>query len=156
MKKLEKNNWLNNIKQSVLESTKVEKENLHTDIVQREQLKVLKELNSTVKDLTNVLKEFENHQFMTIHRSKWKIALYNLSLGMLFAIGTVLWLLLLSWSTYHFFKDSTEIKWFIDSQLKMRQFNVQDIKEKVKLEIKQDPDIGNIFSGTGSWTGAQK
>lgn len=143
-------NSLNKKKESVIGSSIVEKEELHADMVQREQLKTLKELNWTVQNLTSILKEFENHQFMTIHRSKWKIALYNLSLGMLFAIGTVMWLLFLSWSTYHFFKDSSEIKWFIDSQLKMRQFSVQDIKEKVKAEIKQDPEIGNIFSN--SWT----
>lgn len=156
MKIMEKNKWIDNIKQSVLEGSKAEKDNLHAEMVQREQLKTLIELNSTVKDLTNVLKEFENHQFMSIHKSKRKIALYNLTMWMLFAIWTVFWLLLLSWSTYHFFKDSTEIKWFIDGQLKMRQFNVQDIKEKVKAEIKQDPDIGNIFTSTGSWTGSVK
>lgn len=154
MKKIEKNIWTKN-KQEVLSSSKTEKDSLHAEMVQREQLKTLIELNTTVKNLTDVLKEFENHQFMTIHRSKLKIALYNLSLGMLFAIGTVLWLLLLSWSTYHFFKDSAEIKWFIDSQLKMRQFNVQDIKEKVKSEIKQDPDISNMFSNANSWTNSK-
>gem|GEM_PF-3026747 len=89
MKKIKKDVQSNNLKQSVIESSKTEKDNLHAEMVQREQLKMLKELNLTIKDLTHVLKTFENHQFMTIHRSKWKIALYNLSLGMLFAIGTV-------------------------------------------------------------------
>lgn len=150
MKEKRDSKLLNNEKKKTLEISFVEKELLHNSLVQREQLKTLKELNNTIKDLTGILKDFESHQFLEIHKSKRKIALYNLSLGMLFAIWTVLWLLILSWSTYHFFKDSTEIKWLIDSQLKLRQFNVQDIKEKVKTEIKNDSEIRQLI--TNSWT----
>lgn len=145
-----KKTFIKKDKEEVIKKAFEEKENLHADMVQREQLKTLKELNSTVQNLTEVLKEFENHEFISIHKSKWKIALYNLSLWMLFAIGTVFWLLFLSWSTYHFFKDSSTIKWFIDSQLKMRQFDMQEIKEKVKIEIKKDSDIQDIFSSSGT------
>lgn len=134
----------------IIETSFVEKELLNNSLVQKEQLKTLKELNTTIQDLTGILKDFENHQFLEIHRSKRKIALYNLSLWMLFAIWTVLGLLILSWSTYHFFKDSSEIKGFIDSQLKIRQFNIQDIKEKVKTEIKNDSEIKQIISN--SWS----
>ncbi|MDD2566176.1 MAG: hypothetical protein PHZ26_02620 [Candidatus Gracilibacteria bacterium] len=137
-------------KQEIIYSAIVEKELLHNGLVQREQLKTLKELNNTIKDLTEILKVFETHQFLEIHKHKWKIVLYNLSLGMLFAIGTVLGLLLLSWSTYHFFKDSTALKDVIDSQLKIRQFSVQDIKEKVKSELKKDPEINSTILGPNS------
>jgi len=137
-------------KKKIIETSFVEKELLNNSLVQKEQLKTLKELNTTIQDLTNILKDFENNQFLEIHRSKRKIALYNLSLWMLFAIWTVLGLLILSWSTYHFFKDSSEIKGFIDSQLKIRQFNIQDIKEKVKTEIKNDSEIKQIISN--SWS----
>lgn len=150
MNKKNVNSSLSQKKENVLETSIIGKDILHADMVQREQLKTLKELNIAVKDLTYILKEFEGHQFMTIHRSKWKIALYNLSLWILFAIWTVLWLLMLSWSTYHFFKDSSEIKGFIDSQLKIRQFNIQDIKEKVKSEIKKDSET--IKTVVNSWT----
>lgn len=138
-------------KQEIIYSAVVEKELLHNWLVQREQLKTLKELNIAIKDLTEILKMFETHQFLEIHKHKWKIVLYNLSLWMLFAIWTVLWLLLLSWSTYHFFKDSTALKNAIDNQLKIRQFNVQDIKDKIKSELKKDPEIKIITPDTKTW-----
>ena len=125
-------------KNEIIYSAIVEKELLHNWLVQREQLKTLKELNTTMKELTGVLKDFEQHQFLEIHRSKWKLALYNISLWILFAIWTVLGLLLLSWFTYHFLKDSQAIKNVVDSQLKLRQFNIDDIKDKVKEEIKME------------------
>ncbi|EKE28426.1 MAG: hypothetical protein ACD_3C00060G0006 [uncultured bacterium (gcode 4)] len=128
-------------KQEIIYSAVVEKELLHNWLVQREQLRTLKELNDTMKEMTLVLKQFENHQFLEIHRSKWKIMLYNLSLWMLFAIWTVLWLMLLSWSTYHFFKDSPAIKSAIENQLKMRQFDIQNIKDKVKTEISKENPV---------------
>ena len=124
-------------KQEIVYSAIVEKELLHNWLVQREQLKTLKELNSTVKELTFVLKEFETHQFLEIHKSKWKILLYNLSLWILFAIWTVLWFMILSWTTYHFFKDSEALKNLVDSQLKIRQFDVEEIKDKAKEKGKE-------------------
>lgn len=119
-------------KKEIIYSAIVEKELLHNWLVQREQLKTLKELEKTMKDLTEVLTEFRDHQFLEIHKSKRKIILYNLSLGMLFAIWTVLGLMFLSWSTYHIFKDSTEIRNIINNQLKVRQFDLQEIKDKAK------------------------
>jgi hypothetical protein len=47
----------------------------------------------------------------------------------------------LSWSTYHFFKDSPAIKSAIENQLKMRQFDIQNIKDKVKSEIKTENPV---------------
>lgn len=125
-------------KQEIIYSAIVEKELLHNWIVQRELLKTTKELNATLNWLTIFLKEFEKHEFLKIHKSKWKIALYNLILWVLFAIWTVFWLMFLSWSTYHFLKDSPEIKNIIQSQLNLRQFNIQEIKDKVKNELKKE------------------
>lgn len=137
-------------KKEIIYSAIVEKELLHNWLVQREQLKTLKELNSTIKELTDIIKEFETHQFLEIHRSKWKIMLYNLSLWILFAIWTVLWLLLLSWFTYHFVKDSTTLKNVVDDQLKIRQFNINEIKDRVKNELKSE--IKPTNEETESWT----
>lgn len=127
-------------KQEIIYSAIVEKELLHNWLVQKEQLKTLKELNVAIKELIDILKVFETHEFLTIHKSKWKIALYNLSLWMLFAIWTVLWLLFLSWSTFHFFKDSEALKNIVNNQLSSRQFNVQEIKEKADEAIKISTD----------------
>ncbi len=131
-------------KHEIIYSAIVEKELLHNWLVQREQLKTLKELNTTINELTEILKEFEKHQYFEIHRSKWKIILYNLSLWILFAIWTVLWLMFLSWSTYHFFKDSTALRNVVENQLKIRQFDIQNIKDKVKAEIKKELPKENI------------
>ena len=67
-------------KQEIVYSAIVEKELLHNGLVQREQLRTLKELNDTIKELTRIIQEFEQHQFLTIHKSKWKIIFYNVSL----------------------------------------------------------------------------
>ncbi|EKE27012.1 MAG: hypothetical protein ACD_4C00086G0003 [uncultured bacterium (gcode 4)] len=123
-------------KKEIIYSAIIEKELLHNGLVQREQLKTLKEVNETMKGLTSVLKEFERHEFLTIHKSKWKIALYNFSLWILFAIWTVFWLFLVSWFTYHFIKDSEILKNIVDNQLKIRQFNIQDIRSKITSEKK--------------------
>ena len=98
------------------------------------------------------LKNIEKHEFLNIHRSKLKMALYNVSMWILFAVWTVLWLFLISWFTYHFIKDSETLKWIVDNQLKIRQFNIQDIKDKIKSEIKSEsstwglsPEVNNKF-----------
>lgn len=67
-------------KQEIIYSAIVEKELLHNGLVQREQLKTLRELNETMKTLTVILQDFERHEFLEIHKSKWKIILYNISL----------------------------------------------------------------------------
>lgn len=125
-------------KKEIIENTVAEKWRLHNNLIEKEHYKILIELEKTIKDLTWVLKEFRDHQFLEIHRSKWKIVLYNLSLWILFAIWTVFWLLLISWFTYHFLKDSEAIKQVVDNQLKIRQFDIQNIKEKIKTEIKTE------------------
>lgn len=137
-------------KKEIIYSAIVEKELLHNWLVQREQLKTLKELEKTMKDMTEVLKEFRDHQFLEIHKSKWKIILYNLSLGMLFAIWTVLGLMFLSWSTYHIFKDSTEIRNIINNQLRVRQFDLQEIKDKAKSDTTEKVWSWKNIIDTGS------
>ena len=126
-----------NNKGEVIRDAFIEKEFLHNSIVQKELLKTVKELNETMKDNTNVLKCIEKHEFLSMHKSKWKIALYNFSLWIFFAIWTVAWLFLISWFTYHFLKDSEVLKNIVDNQLKIRQFNIQDIKDKINLENKK-------------------
>jgi heme/copper-type cytochrome/quinol oxidase subunit 2 len=64
-----------------------------------------------------------------MHKRKWKVVLYNIAMWMLFAIGTVLGLFLLSWSTFHFFKDSTTLKNIIENQLKLRNIDIWQMKE---------------------------
>lgn len=68
----------------------VEKELLMNSLTQQELLKTTKDLNKTIKELTKTLKALEKHEFLTLHKSKWKLIGYNILLGMLFAIGTVL------------------------------------------------------------------
>lgn len=77
-------------KNMVKEVAFVGKELLLNSMTQQELLKTTKDLNKTIKDLTKTLKVLEKHEYLNIHKSKWKLIGYNLSLGMLFAIGTVL------------------------------------------------------------------
>ena len=56
----------------------------------KQSTKTQKELTKQLSELTNAIKLISEHEFTQIHRSKWRIFLYQLSLGMLFAIGTVL------------------------------------------------------------------
>jgi len=119
------------------------KKDISSDEIQKKLLKTLENLNKNIEENNKTLKNIEKHEFLNIHRSKWKMALYNISMWILFAVGTVLWLFLISWFTYHFIKDSETLKWIVDSQLKIRQFSIQDIKEKIKSEIKSE----NTWSG---------
>ncbi|MFA6090962.1 MAG: hypothetical protein WC774_04265 [Candidatus Gracilibacteria bacterium] len=113
----------------------VEKELLLNSLTQQELLKTTKDLNKTIKELTKTLKVLEKHEFLTLHKSKWKLIGYNIFLGMLFAIGTVCGFLLLSWLTFNFFKDSVILNQFVQNQLKMRQFDIGEIQEKVRNNL---------------------
>lgn len=77
-------------KNTIKEVSFVEKELLLNSLTQQELLKTTKDLNKTIKELTKTLKILEGHEYLMIHKSKWKLIGYNISLGMLFAIGTVL------------------------------------------------------------------
>lgn len=72
---------------------------------------------------------------MEFHSSKWRIFAYQIFLGVLFAFGTVLGLVFLSWTTYTFFKDSAVLRGVVDNQLRMRQFDIKEIREKAKSDF---------------------
>jgi hypothetical protein len=72
---------------------------------------------------------------------------------MLFAIGTVLGLLLLSWSTYLFFRESPQITNLIDDQLKLRHFDLSELKQQAESGvIKEDMETPIIKTPTKSGT----
>lgn len=77
-------------KNIVKEVSFVEKELLLNSLTQQELLKTTKELNGTLKELTKTLKVLERHEYLQLHKNKWKLIGYNILLGILFAIGTVL------------------------------------------------------------------
>lgn len=77
-------------KNIVKEVSFVEKELLLNSMTQQELLKTTKGLNMTIKELIKTLKNLERHEYLTLHKNKWKLIGYNIFLGMLFAIGTVL------------------------------------------------------------------
>lgn len=137
-------------KNIVKEVSFVEKELLLNSLTQQELLKTTKDLNKTIKDLTKTLKLLEKHEYLNIHKSKWKIIGYNLSLGMLFAIGTVLGFLFLSWLTFNFFKDSAILNQFIQNQLKMRQLDIGDIRAKVKDNLANPTEEKSLSETAGS------
>ncbi|NCO98410.1 hypothetical protein GW864_04585 [bacterium] len=113
----------------------VEKELLLNSLTQQELMKTTQDLNKTIKELTKTLKILEKHEYLMLHKSKWKLFGYNIVLGMLFAVGTVLGLVVLSWFTFNFLKDSAILNQIIQNQLKIRQFSISDIQEKVKNDL---------------------
>ncbi len=48
---------------------------------------------------------------------------------MLFAMGTVLGLALMSWLTYTYFRDSEVIRQIIEDQLRIRNFDFDRLRE---------------------------
>lgn len=113
----------------------------------KELTETTKELNKTLKELTKILKVLEKHEYLELHRSKWKLIGHNILLGMLFAVGTVVWLVLLSWFTFNFLKDSSILNQIVQNQLKIRQIDVGTLQEKVINDIKTQIQSGE---GTGS------
>lgn len=89
-----------------------------------------KELAKELRGLNKAITLISEHEFTQIHRSKWSIFLYQISLGILFAIGTVLGLAIFSWSVYTFFRDTTILKQIVDKQLNSRNFNFSEIRDK--------------------------
>lgn len=133
----------------IKEVTMVEKELLMNSMTQQELLLTTRDLNKTLKELTKTLKILENHEYLELHRNKWKLVGYNILLGILFAVGTVFGLVLLSWLTFNFFKDSTILNQIVQNQLRMRQLDVGEIREKIKNSLEKT-DSGVIQkSATG-------
>lgn len=126
----------NKEKNIIKEVTFIEKELLLNSLTQQELLKTTKVLDGTLKELTKTLKVLEKHEYLQLHKNKWKLIGYNILLGVLFAVGTVLWLVLLSWFTFNFFKDSAILNQIIQNQLKIRQIDVGPLQEKVIDDIK--------------------
>lgn len=85
-----KTNQKNDEVHKVIKESFIEQELLNASVVQKELMSTIKELNSELKSLNGALKLIQEHEFIHLHRSKWRIIAYNLSLGILFAIGTVL------------------------------------------------------------------
>lgn len=120
---------------AIKEVSFVEKELLLNSMTQQELLKTTKDLDNTIRELTETLKVIQENEYLTIHKNKWKLVGYNIFLGMLFAVGTVFGLVLLSWLTFNFFKDSTMLNQIVQNQLRMRQLDIRDIREKVKSDL---------------------
>lgn len=127
-------------KNIIKEVSFVEKELLLNSLTQKELLKTTIDLNKTIKELTKTLKVLEKHEYLTLHKNKWKLIGYNIFLGMLFAIGTVFGLVLLSWLTFNFFKDSAILTQIVRDQLKIRQFDIGGMREKAKNELLSPPE----------------
>lgn len=65
--------------------------------------------------------------------------------------------MLLSWTTYTFFKDSTVLRGIVDSQLQIRRFNLDQIKEKAMKDAESSPFLNNGKSeNAGTPASAQK
>lgn len=121
--------------QKVIKESFIEQELLNASVVQKELMSTIKELNSELKSLNGTLKLVQEHEFIHLHRSKWRIIAYNLSLGILFAIGTVLGLALFSWATYTFFKDNEMLRQIIEKQMNYRNINLSELREKAVKDI---------------------
>lgn len=142
---------------AVKEVSFVEKELLLNSMTQKELLKTTVDLNKTIKELTKTLKVLEKHEYLTLHKNKWKLIGYNIFLGMLFAIGTVFGLVLLSWLTFNFFKDSAILTQIVQNQLKVRQFDLGGMREKVKNDLAKSATGEQApQSLTGAKTGSGK
>lgn len=61
--------------------------------------------------------------------SRAQAFLHQILLGMLFAMGTVLGLALMSWLTYTYFRDSEVIRQIIEDQLRIRNFDFDRLRE---------------------------
>ncbi len=149
-------NKRNTEKNLVKEVSFVEKELLLNSMTQQELLKTTTELNKTIKELTKTLKVIEKHEYLSIHKNKWKLIAYNIFLGMLFAVGTVFGLVLLSWFTFNFFKDSAILNQIIQSQLKIRQFDIGEMQQRARNDlIKPSSEIKTMpQSSSGTQTGS--
>lgn len=67
-------------KNIVKEVAFVEKELLLNSLTQQELLKTTKGLDNTLKELTRTLKVLEKHEYLQLHKNKWKLIGYNILL----------------------------------------------------------------------------
>jgi hypothetical protein len=120
----------NSQKKNILRESFIEKELLNASVVQQELLISIRDLNSQLGILNSTINLIREHEFVELHKSKWRIVIYQLCLGTLFAVGTVLGLALISWATYTFFKDNEILRQIVDKQLSTRNFNLGEIKDR--------------------------
>lgn len=92
-------------------------------------------LHTSLESLTSVLGRIEKHEFVRLHKNRLRIFLYQIFLGISFAIGTVCGLLLLSWFSYLFLKDSQTVQAIVNGQLQARHFDLQDMQSKIKESV---------------------
>ena len=117
-------------KKAILKESFIEKELLNASVVQKELMMSIRDLNSQLGILNTTINLIREHEFIELHKSKWRIVVYQLCLGILFAAGTVLGLALISWATYTFFKDNEILRQIVDKQLSTRNFNFGEIKDR--------------------------
>jgi hypothetical protein len=111
-------------KEAIIKESFIEKELLNASVVQKELMISIRELNTQLGVLNGTINLIREHEFVELHKSKWRIVIYQLCLGILFAVGTVLGLALISWATYTFFKDNEILRQIVDKQLSTRNFNL--------------------------------
>jgi hypothetical protein len=129
-KKKSTNDPENSQKKKILRESFIEKELLNASLVQQELMISIRDLNSQLGILNSTINLIREHEFVELHKSKWRIVIYQLCLGILFAVGTVLGLALISWATYTFFKDNEILRQIVDKQLSTRNFNLGEIKDR--------------------------
>jgi hypothetical protein len=117
-------------KKAIIKKSFIEQELLNASVVQKELMMSIRDLNSQLGILNVTLNLIREHEFVELHKSKWRIVIYQLCLGILFAVGTVLGLALISWATYTFFKDNEILRQIVDKQLSTRNFNLWEIKDR--------------------------
>lgn len=109
-----------------------------------------RETREGLASLELMASDLREHELMKQGRSRTRAFLYNVMLGMGFAVGTVLGLVLLSWLTLHYFQDSAILRDVIRRQLEIRNFDLDRLREEAKGRV----DFGGLFgSETSSGSG---
>ncbi|HRI36088.1 MAG TPA: hypothetical protein PK765_03330 [bacterium] len=91
-----------------------------------------RESRDEVGKLSMLAEEIRQHELMKQGRSRMRAFLYQIMLGIAFAVGTVFGLVLLSWVTLHYFQDSQMLRDIIERQLDIRNFNIERFREEAK------------------------
>ena len=147
-----------NQKKKIMKESFVEQELLGASVVQKELMATIRDLNTQLGTLNTTLNLIREHEFVEFHKSKWRIIAYQIALGMLFAIGTVVGLASISWATYTFFKDNEILRQIVDKQLESRNFNFTEIRNRATKDAGGTVKVPGNAVSTGSFiqTGAGK
>jgi hypothetical protein len=95
-----------------------------------------------VAKLAMLAEDLREHELIKQGRSRLRAFAYNIMLGVAFALGTVLGLVMLSWMTFHYFQDSPILRDVIQRQLQIRNFDFDRLREEA---AKSSVDFGGIF-----------